>query len=89
MNDDEINEIISRSHQESVIFRGMDVQREHEAADNQKTLDLVGSRSTERTQLDCRISISQDGQCDLDRIATAVVETKRDEEEEEEEEGEE
>ena len=33
--------------------------------------------------------ISQDGQRDLDRIATAVVEAAKEEEEEEEEEGEE
>ncbi|CAL1697367.1 unnamed protein product [Somion occarium] len=41
MNDEEINEIISRSDQESVIFREMDIQREREAAEAWK---LAGHR---------------------------------------------
>ena len=41
MNVEEINEIISRSDQESIIFREMDIQREREAADNWK---LMGNR---------------------------------------------
>ena len=34
MNDDEINEIISRSEEESVIFHEIDMQREREALEN-------------------------------------------------------
>ena len=41
MNDEEINEIISRSDQESIIFCEMDVERERESADNWK---MMGNR---------------------------------------------
>jgi NADH:ubiquinone oxidoreductase subunit len=36
MNDDEINEMISRSEEETILYHEMDVQREREAAENWK-----------------------------------------------------
>lgn len=41
MNDEELNELIARSDQESVIFREMDIQREREA---QESWRLSGNR---------------------------------------------
>ncbi|TCD61184.1 hypothetical protein EIP91_008809 [Steccherinum ochraceum] len=52
MNDDEINEIISRSDEESVIFREMDIQRERDAAEAWKAAGNRGKPPLPLMQLD-------------------------------------
>ena len=52
MNDEEINEIISRSDEESIIFREIDIQRDRDAAESWKAAGNRGKPPPPLMQLE-------------------------------------